>query len=102
MEDKTAIQREAAGRRAAAYWFIDGLPEIVFGVVYLALGSVGLAWGSDRKNPWMTGALLVVVLAFLLLFWKDRAILDYCKARVTYPRTGYVRPPAEPVPGRKR
>lgn len=100
MEDNTAVQREVAGRRAAAYWFIDGLPEIVFGVVYLAMGSVGLAWGFDRKNPWMMAAMVVVGLAFLVLFWKDRAVLDYFKARLTYPRTGYVRPPAEPVPGR--
>lgn len=100
MEDKIAIQQEAAGRRAAAYWFIDGLPEIFFGVLYVALGAIGLIWGFNLENPWMKGALLVVVLAFLLLFWKDRAILDYCKARVTYPRTGYVRPPTDPVPDR--
>jgi hypothetical protein len=98
MEDEIAIQREAAGRRAAAYWFIDGLPEILFGVAYLAWGGIGLAWGFDMKNPWMNGAMVVAFLAFLLLFTKDRAILDYCKARLTYPRTGYVSPPAEPEP----
>ncbi len=96
MEDKTALQSETAGRRAAAYWFIDGLPEIFFGILYIVLGSSGLIWGFNLKNPWMTGVLLVVFLAFLVLYWKDRAILDYFKARVTYPRTGYVRPPAEP------
>jgi hypothetical protein len=98
MEDKIAVQPESAGRRAAAYWFIDGLPEIFFGVLYLALGGIGLIWGFNLENPWMKGVLLVVTLAFLLLFWKDRVILDYCKARLTYPRTGYVRPPAEPEP----
>ena len=98
MEDNIAVQRGSAGRRAAAYWFIDGLPEIFFGVLYLALGGIGLIWGFNLENPWMKGVLLVVTLAFLLLFWKDRVILDYCKARLTYPRTGYVRPPAEPEP----
>ena len=101
MEDITAVQREAAGRRAAAYWFVDGLPEIVFGVVYFALGSIGLVWGYHLQNLWLKGAVLVAMLAFVVLLWKDRAILDYCKARLTYPRTGYVRPPAEPKPNRE-
>ena len=101
MEDKTALQSETAGRRAAAYWFIDGLPEIVFGVVYFALGSIGLIWGYHLQNIWLKGAVLVAMLAFVVLVWKDRAILDYCKARLTYPRSGYVRPPAEPKPNRE-
>lgn len=46
----------------------------------------------------MKGVLLGMTLAFLLLFWRDRMILDYLKTRLTYPRTGYVMPPAEPVP----
>ena len=98
MEDKIAVQPESAGRRAAAYWFIDGLPEIFFGVLYVVWGSTGLIWGFNLENPWMKGAMIAAALAFLLLFWKDRVILDYFKARVTYPRTGYVSPPAEPEP----
>jgi Zn-dependent protease len=97
VEDNTATQPEAAGRRAAAYWFIDGLPEIFFGVLYIVLGSAGLALGFHSTNPWLKGAMIAAALAFLLLFWKDRAILDYCKSRLTYPRTGYVSPPAEPI-----
>ena len=100
MKEEIAVQSEAAGRRAAAYWFIDGLPEILFGVVYLAWGSLGLAWGADMRNPWMKWAMVLVILLFLTLLIKDRAILDYFKARLTYPRTGYVRPPAEPAPDR--
>ena len=96
MEDKIAVQPEFAGRRAAAYWFIDGLPEIFFGVLYIAFGSIGLVWGFHLKNPWSTVALLTMLVAFMLIFSKDRAILDYLKARVTYPRTGYVSPPGEP------
>ncbi|MCX6629517.1 MAG: hypothetical protein NTW28_18015 [Candidatus Solibacter sp.] len=98
MGDMIAIQRDSAGRRAASYWFVDGLPEILFGVLHLALGSIGLAWGFDIKNPWLNVAMAAVFLPFLLLFWKDRVILDYFKARLTYPRTGYVRPPGEPEP----
>jgi hypothetical protein len=99
MEDKIAVQSEAAGRRAAAYWFIDGLPEILFGIVYVVWGSIGLAWRFHPSNRWMLAAYAVAGLAFFLLWYKDRVILDCLKARLTYPRTGYVRPPEEPVPG---
>ena len=33
-----------------------------------------------------------------ILFWKDRQILDFFKAWLTYPRTGYARPPEDPAP----
>jgi hypothetical protein len=36
------------------------------------------------------------LLGFMILFVWDRKILDRLKARLTYPRTGYVRPPAPP------
>jgi hypothetical protein len=100
VEDKTAVQPEAAGRRAAAYWFLDGLPEIFFGILYLVLGSVGLVWGFYLENPWVRWSMVVVALAFLLLCSKAPTILDYFKTRLTYPRTGYVRPPADMPDGR--
>jgi hypothetical protein len=100
VEDNTAVQSDAAGRRAAAYWFIDGLPEIFFGILYLVWGCIGLVWGFYLKNPWIRWSMVVVVLAFLLLWWKARGILDYFKARLTYRRTGYVRPPADMPDGR--
>ena len=85
-----------AGRRAAAYWFIDGLPEIVFGILYFAWGGIGLVWGFSLQNPWMKWATLAAFPIFLLVYWNDLKILDFCKARMTYPRTGFVSPPAEP------
>lgn len=98
VEDKIAAQPEAAGRRAAAYWFIDGLPEIFFGILYLVLGSAGLVWGFYLRNPRMRWWMVAAVLAFWLLFWKERKILDYFKARLTYPRTGYAMTPEERAP----
>ena len=100
MEDNTAVQQADAGRRAAAYWFIDGWPEIFFGILYLVWGCIGLVWGFYMKNPWIRWSMVVVVLAFLLLWSKARGILDYFKARLTYRRTGYVRPPADMPDGR--
>ena len=37
---------------------------------------------------------------FLVFFCWDRRILDMVKGRVTYPRTGYVRPPKDAQPNR--
>ena len=100
VEDQIAVQQETAGRRAAAYWFIDGLPEIFFGILYLVLGGVGMVWGFYVENRWLRWSMAPVVVAFLLLWWKAPTILDYFKARLTYPRTGYVNPPADIPDGR--
>ena len=100
VEDHIAVQSEAAGRRAAAYWFIDGLPEIFFGILYLVWGCIGLVWGFYVENRWLRWSMAPVVVAFLLLWWKAPTILDYFKARLTYPRTGYVNPPADMPDGR--
>jgi hypothetical protein len=99
VEDKTAVQPQAAGRRAAAYWFIDGLPEIFFGTLYVVSGTALLICGSHLPDRWAKAAMLGIGTAFLFLFWKDRVILDYFKMRLTYPRTGYVRPPSDYEPG---
>ena len=82
MEDYSA----SPAHRAAAYWFIDGLPEVVSGLVIALSGGVGLVLWAAGLNP---------LFAFLGLavLWKDRSIVDFLKARLTYPRTGYVRPP---------
>jgi hypothetical protein len=92
---KDDIGRQSPGRRAAAYWFVDGLPEIVFGLVYLAMGAAGIALGFQPKDWLLRAMALVSGVAFLLLFLRGREILDLLKARFTYPRTGYVRPPLE-------
>ncbi len=88
---------DSPGRRAAAYWFIDGLPEIVFGLAMLTFGlcSVWMIEQGNRQHWWISAGVLVAELLFLLMFFMHRRILDFLKARITYPRTGYVRPPAD-------
>jgi len=92
-----AGQPDSAGRRAAAYWFIDGLPEIVFGLLYLIWGAAGLAWNllAGVHRIFFAIAMAAMCGFFVALFF-DREIVDFLKARITYPRTGYVRPPANP------
>lgn len=96
MEDHSASPARF-GHRAAQYWFIDGLPDVVFGSALMAWGLVGLVGTIFFPGPWMKALLSVAGLCFLVLFWKDRKILDAIKSRVTYPRTGYVKPPGDPT-----
>ena len=79
----------AAQRRAWNYWFEDGLPTLVggFGCVVF-----GLSFIFDR--PPFFRLLLAAVYGVIIL--RNRAIIDWLKARLTYPRTGYVTPPCSP------
>jgi hypothetical protein len=93
MNEPTAQQ--TPGKRAAAYWFLDGLPEIVFGVMYLGMGILGLAAGY-MGNRYLNWAVAGAWLIFVVVFIWDRRIVGLLKARLTYPRTGYAKPPSEP------
>jgi hypothetical protein len=94
MKDRAASLLASPGRRAATYWFVDGLQEIVFGVALLVSAASGLLWRLFLPNPpaWHGFGLGV---GFVLYFWMGRRVLDLLKSRATYPRTGYVQPPEE-------
>jgi hypothetical protein len=88
---------DTPGRRAAAYWFVDGLPEIVSGIGFVALGG-GVVWLNSLKPLSWQVRLAATVLALVLLavvFVYDRSISLFLKSRITFPRTGYVRPPED-------
>jgi hypothetical protein len=58
MKNKTTVQIDSPGRRAAAYWFVDGLPEILFGFYLLIPGLYVLAIVAFRtqiaiQNLWI-------------------------------------------------
>jgi len=91
------ISSETPGRRAAAYWFIDGLPEIVAGAGLVALGGGAVLFHQIEPHSWPF-RVTFLVLAFVSLtvvFGLHRSISLFLKSRVTFPRTGYVRPPSE-------
>jgi len=55
MENDSALQSESSGRRAAAYWFVDGLPEIASGVEFAAMCSAAMLLQiakSVGEQPW--------------------------------------------------
>jgi hypothetical protein len=92
MGDYTAT----AGRRAAAYWFVDGLPECVFGAVMAVFGVSMFLYRAYFPFAWLAIVAGASTACLLALFWKDGEILDFLKRRLTYPRTGYARPPILP------
>ena len=83
MTNKNAVQNESPGRRAAAYWFEDGLPELLAGLMFLACFLVLLA-GFLR---WINYVLFVVLwsVGFTFLFtlpaWGVK-VLDFFKTRL--------------------
>jgi hypothetical protein len=98
-EGRFYAENASPGRRAASYWFIDGLPEIVLGVSLLLLAAVGLLWRAyTSPGSWGRFYFLVVAAGFGVLLWKGNAVVDLLKSRVTYPRTGYVPPPEDAEP----
>jgi hypothetical protein len=97
MKYNTAAPIDSPGRRAATYWFADGLEEIAFGLLFLISGSTMLVF--HHWPQWWIGVVsLIFLIGLWVLFLADRPILEFFKARLTYPRTGYARPPQNPEP----
>jgi hypothetical protein len=78
-------------RRAKNYWFTDGLTEIGFAVICLVLsiyfyGQATLTPGSIFYRILDVGFLLILLVSGIV----TRRLVTNFKARLTYPRTGYV------------
>jgi hypothetical protein len=77
-------------RRPAKYWNADGLPELFMGIVWIVWGASWLFGQSlPRGTAWnvfwmFTPALLTF--SGMAAVWATRKL----KARVTFPRSGYV------------
>jgi hypothetical protein len=78
----------AAQRRAWSYWFEDGLPTLVGGA---GCAVFGLSFIFDHSL-----FRLVLVALYGVIILRHRPIVEWLKARLTYPRTGYVTPPYSP------
>ena len=79
-----------AEHRAQRYWTIDGLPELSMGALWIVWGAAFLAGEALPRGPawnvyWM---FTPAVLAFsgVAAVWTIKRL----KARITFPRTGYV------------
>lgn len=89
---------ERAAKRARAYWLVDGLPEIVTGLSFLAAGlCIALPYILPAGRGSAGALALPLVVAVFIL--GGRKFIKSIKERITYPRTGYV---AYSQPGVKR
>jgi hypothetical protein len=95
MKNSSATPTASYGRRAASYWFVDGLPEILFGLALVIMAALVFLWRTCVPQPWIRFDLVIVAVGFLLYYGMERRFLDFLKSHVTYPRTGYVQPPEE-------
>ncbi len=82
---------DRAMRRPWQYWYVDGLAEMAMGAVFAALGLVFLVEARLPEGPVLTlvsmfGPLVSVLGVGLV----GRRVVVAAKARLTYPRTGYV------------
>lgn len=80
---------ERAVKRSRQYWYDDGLAEVAVGAVFVALGLLFLAEAYTVIPPGVS-SLGMVVIVFAGWWLAGRAVRS-AKARITYPRTGYVR-----------
>ncbi len=87
-------------RRTRRYFYEDGFVEIAVGILFLILGGYFFAgvWlpETSRIRSWLDSSLVLVILAGVFLV---RRLVRFLKARITYPRTGYVaykKPPDTP------
>ncbi len=84
-----------AEQRAQQHWVEDGLPSIAAGVGGLVLAFFML-YQKNGHSPFK----IVLLLSALTLYWAisqhQTEIVDWLKTRLSYPRTGYLRPPYMP------
>jgi hypothetical protein len=87
-------------QRTRRYWYEDGLVELAAGGLFLTIGSV---LGAQGAVPEGSPAYALLGIAFPLVviggMLLGRRLIPAAKARLTYPRTGYV---TYPLPSRRR
>lgn len=78
-------------KRITRYWYTDGIAEVIGGGMFLLLGLYFAAQEFMGQNSLASG-LLQTSLALLMIggAFVSRRLVNALKARLTYPRTGYV------------
>lgn len=78
-------------RRTYRYFYDDGLVEMAIGLLFTAVGLFLLTWRSIQAGS-IAGAALALAMVALVTggAFLIKKIVQETKARVTYPRTGYV------------
>jgi hypothetical protein len=78
-------------RRVKRYWYSDGIAEISVGGMFILLGLYFAVQGYFGEESRVSVILQVsMVLVMLAGFFAAQWLVNTLKARLTYPRTGYV------------
>jgi hypothetical protein len=82
-----------AEARAWNYWFVDGLTNLVVGVNTLLISACILF--PPRWPPKLLPFLLwgIGLFSYVVVAARYQQLVEWLKARTTYPRTGYVESP---------
>lgn len=86
----------SAQRRALHYWFDDGFSTLVAGLGCLFMSFFLFYHRGDRHSPFSIVVNLLVLFAYGTLMFRLRDVIEWLKARITYPRTGFALPPDLP------
>lgn len=78
-------------QRIKRYWYTDGIAELAGGIMFILLGLYFGVQGYAGENS-LVSVVLQVSLALLMIAGMVgvRWLVNALKARLTYPRTGYV------------
>lgn len=86
---------ELAVQRAQGYWFIDGLSEILLGIILTLLGAA-FFFRAQVQNAGQVFSVLNAKDTILILGLSlGMAVIVWLKQNITYHRTGYVEPRLE-------
>ncbi|HEX4544500.1 MAG TPA: hypothetical protein VH114_15145 [Candidatus Acidoferrum sp.] len=88
----------AAEQRAWQYWFSDGFTNLLIGVgnllvAFCMLYTPHLPMALSVTTVLSVTAWLVALGLYAVVVLRQREIAEWLKAKITYPRTGYVRSP---------
>ena len=87
-----------AKQRTWQYWFADGFNHLLLGLALLSISICDL-FPPPRHAFWQLGLCAVLLGLYVALILCQRQILDWLKTKITYPRTGYVQSPFDPMLG---
>jgi hypothetical protein len=78
-------------QKTRRYWYVDGLAEIFIGLLLVVVGLLVLAPEQFPGGSWLR---LIAVAGLVVIVaggaWLGGRVVRAVKARITYPRTGYV------------
>jgi hypothetical protein len=94
-EEMTELQSPVlrAERRSWTYWFDDGLPNLVAGVACMLIGFALLGAQARPRNPLVIALAALAFVLYGVVFFRMKQVIEWLKARITYPRTGYTATP---------